>query len=142
MLLNILILPTLICLSVAFPPPPTAFPSLSTIQANVSSPWIPQNPSSNQSSIQNITFGTLTVCLAFASVIVAWLHYARKESNSNSAHPSFSRSSTQVDGATSYELQDMVPPPPSTPGSLQEPPSSLLHITADIPEVVIEPAIS
>ncbi|OCL13450.1 hypothetical protein AOQ84DRAFT_109417 [Glonium stellatum] len=33
---------------------------------------------SNQSSFQNLTFGIITILLAFASLIVAFLHYSRQ----------------------------------------------------------------
>jgi len=48
------------------------------------------------SSIQNITFGILTVCLALASLIMGYLHYRQRDSLLATGTP-YSRSDTQLE---------------------------------------------
>ena len=49
------------------------------------------------SSIQNITFGILTVCLALASLVMGYLHY-RQQDGLLATGTSYSRSNTQLEG--------------------------------------------
>ena len=49
------------------------------------------------SSIQNVTFGILTVCLALASLIVGYLHYRQRDSLLATGTP-YSRPDTQLEG--------------------------------------------
>ena len=56
------------------------------------------------SSIQNITFGILTVCLALASLIVGYLHYRRRDGLIATGTP-YSRSDTQLEGEAALFFQ-------------------------------------